>query len=135
MTRSSATKRRAGALVIVVMLNAVVAAQVSGIAQVLPSGTIPGPAKFAGDTFAPGFISIWIKPGYDIHRVIREHGDREQALTQAYEGTFDAIDIEVGVDRFYNLSVPIGREQAKAAEYARDRRIQVAQTMGLVGGF
>jgi hypothetical protein len=116
------------------MLSALVVAQVSGIAQVLPSGTIPGPVDINRATFEPGVILIWVKPGYDIKRIVRQHGDRVSALTQSFAGPYDAIDIENGIDRFYYLAVPIGREKGKAAVYARDRRLKVAQTIGLVGG-
>lgn len=109
------------------MLCAVAAAQLSGVATVLPSGTIPGNADIEWNSFEPGVIMLWVRPGEDIRAIVTQHRDRVDDLTQALEGPFDEIAVESGLDRFYRLSVRPGTVGAKVREYQSDPRIESAE--------
>ena len=75
----------------------------------------------------PGVILLEVARGYDMYSIVIEHGDSPTNLSRVFLEPFDDVSIENGLDRFFDLTVPLGQEQVKVEEYARDDRIEYVQ--------
>lgn len=84
-------------------------------------------SSVTGVIWDPGVISLKVARGYDIYSIVIEHGDSPTNLSRVFLEPFDELAIENGLDRFFVLTVPLGQEEAKVEEYARDGPIEYVQ--------
>ena len=73
-----------------------------------------------------GRLLIQVRVDQDVYSVVRDHGGTAANVRQSSEGPFDDIDREVGVDRFYHVTVSRDQARRRAQEYRFDRRIEHA---------
>jgi hypothetical protein len=59
-----------------------------------------------------------------------DHDGEPFDASRSFEGPFDAIQREVGLDRYFDLRVARGQESARAREYRFDPRIEYADLTG-----
>lgn len=91
----------------------------------------------SGDTsptsFASGSILIHVRAKHSLTPkevaicVAGRHGQRSDDVAQLLEGPFDDVEVEVGLDRFFEITVPTGSEKALLRQYAQDPDVEYAQ--------
>lgn len=91
----------------------------------------------SGDTrptsFASGSIQILVRAKHSLTPaevavcVAGRHGQGSDDVAQLLEGPFDDVDVEVGLDRFFEITVPTGSEKALLQQYAQDPDVEYAQ--------